>query len=229
MNSRGPVGRAEARAGHGLATGARLNFCLRSTGSDLAPLTTQECPSGKRCHYMVYDSSCADGFRHGRPQRLHGGLSLKYQRWINFLTIFKMCHDIYSCHAWSLEGQVSIDSTSFTAEDEGRHGVVTAVRLGGDQSASSSTPGAVDQPATDGRPSVTLGAQQDALRYVARLEETRMDGPPTEVPSELVDLTHISLADLEIEDGSILARSIQRLLREAARPDEAIAGFNSSI
>lgn len=56
------------------------------------------------------------------------------------------------------------------------------------------------------------------------------DVPDDAIPSELVDLTTVNLAALDALDAdSTLARSIARLLADAERPDEAVAGFNSSI
>ncbi|MGF7236410.1 MAG: FxSxx-COOH cyclophane-containing RiPP peptide [Frankia sp.] len=68
-----------------------------------------------------------------------------------------------------------------------------------------------------------------------RPDEVVAADPSTgDVGSDLVDLTAIDLNDLSIlgnirDTDSTLSRSIRRILREAERPDEAIAGFNSSI
>jgi FXSXX-COOH protein len=45
----------------------------------------------------------------------------------------------------------------------------------------------------------------------------------------LVDLSHVSLADLRIVEGSPIAMSIERLIKEAVDPGEATAGFNSAV
>ncbi len=45
----------------------------------------------------------------------------------------------------------------------------------------------------------------------------------------LVDLSGVSLTELRLEEGSPIAKSIERLIREAVDPGEATAGFNSAI
>ena len=70
----------------------------------------------------------------------------------------------------------------------------------------------------------TLGDRSMTCRWGS--EGGDVDG----VPSDLVDLTMINLNELrEIPADSVLSRSVDRILREAAGAGEAIAGFNSSI
>jgi FXSXX-COOH protein len=45
----------------------------------------------------------------------------------------------------------------------------------------------------------------------------------------LVDLSGVSLAELRPAEGSAIAKSIERLVREAIDPGEATAGFNSAV
>jgi FXSXX-COOH protein len=47
--------------------------------------------------------------------------------------------------------------------------------------------------------------------------------------SELVDLAAFDLADLSKLDRPILAAALARIVHEIDRPDEAVAGFQSSI
>jgi len=59
---------------------------------------------------------------------------------------------------------------------------------------------------------------------------------PAEWESVMVDVSGMSLAELGARagdpasaDGSPLARSLLRIARELAEPDEPIAGFNSAL
>ena len=45
-----------------------------------------------------------------------------------------------------------------------------------------------------------------------------MDQPPRQVPTELVDLTGISVAALRTYDDRLLAASLDRILRQIDRP-----------
>ncbi len=45
----------------------------------------------------------------------------------------------------------------------------------------------------------------------------------------LVDLSGVSLAELRPEEGSAIAKAIERLVKEAVDPGEATAGFNSAV
>lgn len=49
------------------------------------------------------------------------------------------------------------------------------------------------------------------------------------LPSELVDLTDIRLADLREIDDSALTRSIRRVLDDTAQQRDAVARFASAI
>jgi FXSXX-COOH protein len=49
------------------------------------------------------------------------------------------------------------------------------------------------------------------------------------VEPALPDLSGVSLAELRHAVGTPITRSIERLLREAADPGEATAGFNSAV
>ncbi len=54
--------------------------------------------------------------------------------------------------------------------------------------------------------------------------------PESEVPEPgLADLSEVSLAELRLVAGTPIARSIERLLKEAIDPGEATAGFNSAV
>ncbi len=48
---------------------------------------------------------------------------------------------------------------------------------------------------------------------------------------EMADLTRANLDDLVVtsEPGSVLSRSLRRLMRDIEHPGEALAGFQSSI
>ena len=50
-----------------------------------------------------------------------------------------------------------------------------------------------------------------------------------EWPSEVVDVSGISLAELTDGDDSPLAQTLRRLTDDLANPDEPIAGFNSAL
>jgi FXSXX-COOH protein len=70
--------------------------------------------------------------------------------------------------------------------------------------------------------------------HVAGEPDERPSLPPEGIVGDLVDLTGLGAAGLdftalEAGDDGPLARSIARLLAEAEHPDEAVAGFNSSI
>ncbi|GIG59436.1 hypothetical protein Lfu02_38080 [Longispora fulva] len=47
--------------------------------------------------------------------------------------------------------------------------------------------------------------------------------------SDLLDLTQVRLSHLRELDDTVLARSLRRLLDDADRPQDAIAGFQSAI
>jgi FXSXX-COOH protein len=47
--------------------------------------------------------------------------------------------------------------------------------------------------------------------------------------SELVDLTDLDLADLPSLDNPVLARSLRKIRDDVANPQDAAAGFNSSL
>ncbi|GAB4105865.1 FxSxx-COOH cyclophane-containing RiPP peptide [Micromonospora taraxaci] len=52
------------------------------------------------------------------------------------------------------------------------------------------------------------------------------DGAPQ---GTLVDLSEVSLADLQELDQSVFAHSLRRILDEIDRPQEAVAGWNSAM
>lgn len=52
------------------------------------------------------------------------------------------------------------------------------------------------------------------------------DGTPQ---GTLVDLSEVSLADLQELDQSVFAHSLRRILDEIDRPQEAVAGWNSAM
>lgn len=56
-----------------------------------------------------------------------------------------------------------------------------------------------------------------------------MDDVPDEVVSELIDLSEVDLSDLETLDNPVLAGTLERIRDEIAHPEEAVAGFNSSL
>jgi FXSXX-COOH protein len=47
--------------------------------------------------------------------------------------------------------------------------------------------------------------------------------------SDLVDLSQVSLDDLRSRSDASLSRALRRILQEADRPQDAIAGFQSAI
>jgi FXSXX-COOH protein len=49
------------------------------------------------------------------------------------------------------------------------------------------------------------------------------------IVSELVDLTNLDLADLPELDNPVLARSLQKIRDEVEHPQNAAAGFQSSL
>jgi FXSXX-COOH protein len=49
------------------------------------------------------------------------------------------------------------------------------------------------------------------------------------IVSELIDLTDMDLADLPNLDNPVLARSLQKIRDEAENPQDAAAGFQSSL
>lgn len=55
-----------------------------------------------------------------------------------------------------------------------------------------------------------------------------MDHGPGEVKSALIDLTGVDLDD-PLEESPVLRQVVQRLKDELMHPDEAVAGFNSSL
>ena len=58
------------------------------------------------------------------------------------------------------------------------------------------------------------------------------DGPDdrvADVDSVMLDVTHLSLAELELVDDSVLARSVRRLLASVDSSSVPVAGFNSRI
>jgi FXSXX-COOH protein len=50
-----------------------------------------------------------------------------------------------------------------------------------------------------------------------------------DLESDIVDISGISLSALKAANDSVLARSIERAVRESAVGDDVIAGFESSI
>lgn len=67
------------------------------------------------------------------------------------------------------------------------------------------------------------------LRGPAPGGDAHEDQRPPDLGSTLVDLTMVSLQTLRTLDGSVLARSLRRLLDEADNSHDIIAGFDSSI
>jgi FXSXX-COOH protein len=57
------------------------------------------------------------------------------------------------------------------------------------------------------------------------------DGTPpvSDVETTVIDLSGLDLADLANLDGDVFGESLRRLLTGAARPDQTLAGFQSSI
>jgi FXSXX-COOH protein len=56
-----------------------------------------------------------------------------------------------------------------------------------------------------------------------------VDDDPGGVESCLIDLTEVDLGDLDELDSPVLASFLQRIRDEAGHPEEAVAGFNSSL
>lgn len=56
-----------------------------------------------------------------------------------------------------------------------------------------------------------------------------MDDVPDEVASELINLADFDLADLEKLDNRVLATALQGIRDELEHPEEAVAGFQSSL
>ena len=56
-----------------------------------------------------------------------------------------------------------------------------------------------------------------------------MDDVAGDVVSGLIDLTGVDLADLEISDNPVLAGALQKIRDDVEHPDEAVAGFQSSL
>jgi FXSXX-COOH protein len=50
-----------------------------------------------------------------------------------------------------------------------------------------------------------------------------------DLSSTLVDLTDVRLADLRAIDGTALGSALRRILEEADRPQEVVAGFQSAL
>ncbi len=56
-----------------------------------------------------------------------------------------------------------------------------------------------------------------------------MKDSPGEVESELIDLTEVDLVALVTLDSLVLADALQRIRDEVEHPEDAVAGFNSSL
>jgi hypothetical protein len=56
-----------------------------------------------------------------------------------------------------------------------------------------------------------------------------MESTSAEIPSELVDLTKIRLADLQDHGDSAPVRSMRRVLEDIVRQQDIVAGFSSAI
>jgi FXSXX-COOH protein len=50
-----------------------------------------------------------------------------------------------------------------------------------------------------------------------------------DLPSALIVLTEVSLADLRALDETVLGGALRRILNEADRPQDAHAGFQSAL
>jgi FXSXX-COOH protein len=61
------------------------------------------------------------------------------------------------------------------------------------------------------------------------VKEVAVADEPGEVESHLVDLTEVDLTDLAALDNSVLASALRHLRDEIEHPEEAVAGFNSSL
>lgn len=56
-----------------------------------------------------------------------------------------------------------------------------------------------------------------------------MDDAAGDVVSRLIDLSEVDLTDLATLDNSVLASALSQLRNEVENPEEAVAGFNSSL
>lgn len=56
-----------------------------------------------------------------------------------------------------------------------------------------------------------------------------MDDVPGEIVSGLTDLSEVDLDGLTALDSPVLASALQRIRDEAEHPEEAVAGFQSSL
>jgi FXSXX-COOH protein len=54
-------------------------------------------------------------------------------------------------------------------------------------------------------------------------------GAPDDLSSALVDLTDVRLVDLRALDRTVLGMALRRVLEEADRPQDAVAGFQSAL
>jgi FXSXX-COOH protein len=52
---------------------------------------------------------------------------------------------------------------------------------------------------------------------------------PDDLPSGLVDLTDLRLVDLRALDQTTLGTALRRVLEEADRPQDVVAGFQSAL
>lgn len=56
-----------------------------------------------------------------------------------------------------------------------------------------------------------------------------MDEAPGDVESGLIDLSELDLAGVEKLDNAVLASALRSIRDEAEHPEEAVAGFQSSL
>lgn len=56
-----------------------------------------------------------------------------------------------------------------------------------------------------------------------------VDEAPGDVVSGLIDLTEVDLAGLAELDNAVLSSALQSIRDEAEHPEEAVAGFQSSL
>lgn len=56
-----------------------------------------------------------------------------------------------------------------------------------------------------------------------------MDDVPDDVVSDLIDLTELDLGDLDALDNPVLAGALRKIHDEIEHPEEAVAGFQSSL
>lgn len=61
------------------------------------------------------------------------------------------------------------------------------------------------------------------------MDEVSDDKAPSHIVSGLIDLSEVDLARLETLDNPVLATALQRIREEAEHPEEAVAGFQSSL